>query len=98
VRPQKVESEMAEEKKSEKTGQKEVFCHLAEYTNGRNWPDPEQVDLHSCALVSVQYNRLAKKGLYWVVVKIFLKRIHEFFTIFKNFSRICGFRSFESFD
>jgi hypothetical protein len=66
---------MAEGKKAEKEG----FQHLAEYTNGRisigrmlKWPNPDQVDLHSRALVSVHLiwirpilpcNRLAKKGL-----------------------------------
>jgi hypothetical protein len=24
--------------------EKEVFQHLAEYANGRNWPNPDQVD------------------------------------------------------
>jgi hypothetical protein len=40
--------------------EKEVFQHLAEFANGRisidrmlKWPNPEQVDLHSRALVSV---------------------------------------------
>jgi hypothetical protein len=44
----------------------------AECSNGRNWPNPDQVDLHSRALVSVHLiwiwpispsNRLAKKEL-----------------------------------
>jgi hypothetical protein len=63
----------------EKKARKEVFQHLAEYTNGRismsrmlKWPNPDQVDFHSHALISVLLiwirpispcNRLAKQGL-----------------------------------
>jgi hypothetical protein len=71
---------MAEEKKAEKNmAEKDGFQHLAEYTNGRisigrmlKWPNPEQVDLHSRALVSGHLlwirpislcKRLAKNGL-----------------------------------
>jgi hypothetical protein len=52
---------MAEDKEVEKQmAEKEVFQHLAEFANGRisigrmlKWPNPEQVDLQSRALVSV---------------------------------------------
>jgi hypothetical protein len=54
--------------------EKEVFQHLAEYANSRisigqmlkwpNWPNPEQVDLHSRVIWPISpCNRLAKKGL-----------------------------------
>jgi hypothetical protein len=48
VGPRKAESQMAEEKKAEKyMAEKEIFQHLAEYSNGRisicrmlKWPNP----------------------------------------------------------
>jgi hypothetical protein len=100
---------MAEEKKAEKYG----FHHLAEYTNGRNWPNPDQVDLHSRALVSVHLiwirpispcNCLAKTGLQGSVENCYSfqeksRVLNEFkvFDIFRNIGRIYSFRPFESF-
>jgi hypothetical protein len=111
----KAEFQMAEEKNAEKNMAEKRFFSI--WSNGPisiggmlKWPNPDQVDFHSRARVSVHWIWIRPispfvwlRKDYRVVLKFFIpfKKNHEFcmnlnfFYIFRNIGRINSFRPFE---